>query len=67
MITREEAKELARAECERRGLGFDEPVRVIGGPLRYRIWTRSNARGGNVIVSVHRWNGETEVVAVTPK
>jgi hypothetical protein len=67
MITRAQATELARQECERRGLSFVEPVRVIGGPLRYSVWTRSNSRGGNVIVSVHRWNGKTEIVAVTPK
>jgi hypothetical protein len=42
-------------------------VRVIGGPLRYRVWTRADSRGGNIIVSVHRWNGKAEVVAVTPK
>lgn len=67
MITRIQATELARQECERSGLSFVEPVRVIGGPLRYSVWTRANSRGGNIIVSVHRWSGKTEIVAVTPK
>jgi hypothetical protein len=67
VITRTEATELARQECERRGLRFVEPVRVIGGPLRYSVWTRADSRGGNIIVSVHRWSAKAEVVGVTPK
>ena len=67
MVSRDEARELARAECERHGLAFDEPIRVNGGPLHYSVWTRADARGGNAIVSVHRWTGAVELRTVTPR
>jgi hypothetical protein len=67
MISREEAKELARRECERQDLPFAEPVSVSGGPLYFRVWTQSNMRGGNVSVHVQRWTGRVELKGVAPR
>ena len=64
MISREEATELARRECERQGLPFAEPVSVSSGPLYFRFRTQSNMRGGNVAVQVQRWTGRAEVKGV---
>jgi hypothetical protein len=67
MITRTEAKELARQECERQGLPFAEPVSVSGGPLYFRVRTQIDMRGGNVSVSVQRWTGRVELDGVAPR
>ena len=67
MISRAEAKELARLECERQGLPFAEPVSVSGGPLYFRVRTQTDTRGGNVSVSVQRWNGRVELEGVAPR
>jgi hypothetical protein len=67
MITRAEAKELARRECERRDLPFAEPVSVSSGPLYFRFRTQSNMRGGNVGVRVQRWTGTVEARGVAPR
>jgi hypothetical protein len=49
MISKADAKELARAECGRRGLPFAEPVLVSRrGLRRYSVWTDGRMRGGNV-------------------
>jgi hypothetical protein len=67
MISRAEAKELARRECERQGLPFAEPVSVSSGPLYFRFRTQSNMRGGNVGVHVQRWTGRVVVQGVAPR
>jgi hypothetical protein len=67
MISRAEAKELARRECERQGLPFAEPVSVSGGPLYFRVRTQSDTRGGNVGMHVQRWTGTVELKGVAPR
>jgi len=67
VVSRDEARELARAECERQGIAFEEPISVNGGPLHYSVWTRSGTRGGNAIVSVHRWTGAVQLRGVIPR
>jgi len=67
MISRAEAKELARAECERQDMPFAEPVSVSGGPLYFRVRTQTDRRGGNVSVQVQRWTGRVEVTGVAPR
>jgi hypothetical protein len=67
MISRAEAMELARAEVERAGLPWVEPISVHRGIWNYEVWTRSKSRGGNVIIQVNRRSGVATVVAHTPK
>jgi hypothetical protein len=67
MISRAEAKELARRECERQGLPFAEPVSVSGGPLYFRVRTQTDMRGGNVSVCVQRWTGSVRLEGVAPR
>jgi hypothetical protein len=67
VISKAEAKELARAECERRGLPFAEPVRVSGGLRRYSVWTDARMRGGNVSLWVDRRTGAVEFRGVAPR
>jgi hypothetical protein len=67
MISRAEAVELARAEVERRGLEWVEPIRVNRGIWNYAVWTRSDYRGANLIIEVNRRSGKAAVVGQTPK
>lgn len=55
MISKAEALEIARAECERRGHPFVEPVFVRRGPFRTVVLTNRGMRGGNVVVRIHSW------------
>jgi len=56
-ISKEEAKELARAECARRGVAWQEPIRVHRDFGDWEVWTHSGYRGGNVIITVDRGTG----------
>jgi hypothetical protein len=67
VIGRAEAIELARAEVERQGLGWDEPVRVHFGFWNYSVWTNSMSRGGNLIIEVNRRSRIVTVHGPTPK
>ncbi|WP_328470143.1 hypothetical protein OHA21_03750 [Actinoplanes sp. NBC_00393] len=62
MIDRDQAVELARAEVERSGLPWLEPVTVSWGLFRYEVLTNTSFRGGNVIVRVNRRSGKATVV-----
>jgi hypothetical protein len=66
-ITPDEAKELAREQCERHGLSFEEPVRVFREGRHFVVWTKSGWRGGNAIVRVDRRTGKVGVPSFTPK
>jgi hypothetical protein len=66
-INRAEAVELARAEAERKGLDWVEPITVVYGFWNYAVWTRSDWRGGNLIIRVNRRSGIATVRALTPK
>lgn len=54
-LTREQASEIAHAECERNSWPWQEPVRVsrrlLGG---YEVMTNASAIGGNVFVRINR-------------
>jgi len=66
-INRAQAIELARAEVERKDLGWEEPIRVVFGFWNYEVWTKSNCRGGNLIIEVNRRSGMVTVHGPTPK
>lgn len=46
-MTKADALAAAKAECESRGWPWQEPVRVLGGLWRYRVWTNSGVRDDN--------------------
>jgi hypothetical protein len=56
-ISKHEAKELARAECARRGLTWEEPVWVHRDFGNWTVWTCADHRGGNLIITVDRGTG----------
>jgi hypothetical protein len=57
-----QALELARTECERRGLDWEEPVRVRRRLLIYEVWTASERTGGNLVVEVDARSGRVRRV-----
>jgi hypothetical protein len=57
-LSRQQAIKLARAESERRGWPWTEPVAVSESVGHYRIWTNRGRRGGNVIIRVDVETGE---------
>lgn len=65
-INREQARTIARTECQTRGMACDEPLRVSWGPFSYTVWTNAHSRGGNVIVRLRRRDGAVLRVSVTP-
>lgn len=67
MIGKTEAKELARLECERRGVQFTEPVYISGWLRRYSVWTDAKSRGGNVSLRVDRRTGAVEFLGVASR
>lgn len=58
MISKAQAKELARQECERREFSWEEPVRVSGGRVNITFWTNADVIDANTIVTVNRRTGE---------
>lgn len=51
-VSRERALELARAEVQRRGLPWLEPVRVYRYFGNWAVWTHALHKGGNLHVEV---------------
>jgi len=62
-ISREQARELARAECARRGLPWQEPVHVRRDFGGWEVWTHADHLGGNVRVIVDRGTGAIKAVS----
>ena len=55
LLTREEARQLAREHVERHGLPWTDPVNVTRRPLGgWDVMTKSNYQGGNIFISVTR-------------
>ena len=63
VIDRERALEIARAECERRDLAWQEPVRVMWEFGSWAVWTNDGHRGGNVRIVVDKTTGEVRSVS----
>jgi len=62
-VSREQALDIARRECERRGLPWQEPVRVMSELADWAVWTHADHRGGNVRVIVDKGTGEVHRVS----
>jgi hypothetical protein len=48
-VNKAEAIEIARIECEKRGLPWDEPVHASWGPVYYLVSTKVGYRGGKYL------------------
>jgi hypothetical protein len=46
-ISKAEVLAAAKAECEARDWPWRQPVRVIGWPFGYRVWTNANVIDDN--------------------
>jgi hypothetical protein len=57
-LSLESAERIARAECERRGWPWTEPVSARRQLRGYRFWTNARARGGNAEIVVDANTGE---------
>jgi hypothetical protein len=57
-VTRDEALGVAKAEADRRGWPWIEPVRASGGWLSYKFMTNASKRGVNVNVRVRARDGK---------
>lgn len=60
MISMAEAERIARAECERRGWRWREPVLRRRGLRRYRFVTNARAPSGNAEIEVNARTGAVE-------
>jgi hypothetical protein len=67
MISKSEAIDLARQECDRRGISWEGSVRVVGALRVITVWIDADKRGGNVIVRLGRRKGEVRKFLITPK
>ncbi|KJE24238.1 hypothetical protein FF36_01313 [Frankia torreyi] len=56
-ISKDDAREIARAECALRGLTWEEPVNVRRDFGDWEVWTNANYRGGNIRVIVGGGSG----------
>jgi hypothetical protein len=68
LLTREEARDLARQHVERQGLPWTEPVSVsralLGG---WNVVTQSGNRGGNIFIEITRHGKLKGGTAVTSR
>lgn len=65
-ITKIEAKEIARKECEARGWPWREPITVRWGLFSYTVWG-GGTKGGNLIIIIRKRDGVLLSADMTPK
>ncbi len=66
-VSRADALELARAECERRGCGSIEPVHVHRRIFGYWILTNADRMGGNISIVIDNCTGHVRSFKVWSK
>ena len=66
MITKEQAREIAKAECERRCWPWSEPIYVRWGFRHYGIWG-GGRKGGNLCMRIRKKDGAIVFAAMSPK
>ncbi|MCG3135115.1 MAG: hypothetical protein HMLKMBBP_02618 [Planctomycetes bacterium] len=62
-VSRERAVEIVRAECERRGIPWRQPVTVSGGLLCYSVFLGGGSRG-SMFVKVDKRDGRIRHVGI---
>lgn len=65
-VTKDEAREIARRECERNGWPWVEPVSVRWGLLAYTVWG-GGRKGGNLCVRIRKKDGAVLSSNMTPR
>ncbi len=65
-VTRDQALEIARAECERRGYGWLGPVKVEESLKEYWLLSQADRLEGSVSVTVDVHTGEIKNVTLIP-
>jgi hypothetical protein len=65
MVTKEQAREIARQECHRRGWAWSEPVYIRWGLLCYTVWG-GGRKGGNLVMKIRKSTGEVINAAMSP-
>lgn len=56
-VSKREAEEIARKECESHGWPWEEPIYVSWGIFSYTVTTNARARGGNCRVQIRKRDG----------
>lgn len=67
MVGKDEARSLAEAVCRERGLPFSPPIRFAHGLMTIDVVSAADHIGGNVVVTIGRWDGKIRRVWVNPK
>jgi hypothetical protein len=62
-VSKDRAMDIARGECERRGLVWLEPVRVHRHYGNWSVWTNADKIGGNIRIIVDSRNGQVVSIA----
>ena len=57
-VSRAEALEIVRSECQRRGWPCMEPVHIREGIRRYEVMTNAGMLGGNVFMRIDTQTGK---------
>ena len=66
-VSKEEALQLAQAECSRRGWPWQEPVHVSEWFTAWYFMTNANYRGGNVNIAIDSISGRVRAAAFAPR
>lgn len=63
-MTKDDAKEVAKKECDRQGWPWLEPVTVSWGVFSFTVRTNATNRGANVTIKVRKKDGAIVSAAV---
>lgn len=66
-ISRDEAIDIARLECQQRSWPFIQPVNCRIGLSTYSIMTNCYSIGGNVYVKVDIHSGQVRSIGMSPR
>lgn len=66
-ISREEAMDIARLECEKRSWPFAVPVHCTLGLRTYSIVTNCNSVGGNVYIKIDILTGHVRSIGISSR
>ena len=66
-ITREDALQIAKEECDRRGWPWREPVAVYWRFTYWFVWTNARAMGAKAWIKVNKRNGKVCSAGYIPR
>ncbi len=65
-ITKEDALQIARSECERRGWAWNDQSTVKGGFFNFTVWG-GGRKGGNLFMKIRKKDGAILQASMSPK